>query len=106
MADHKHDEAIHITLDKGMTLEDCDFLESVYLPCELDMDLLDLDSLSPEEIQEFFIAFKVLDGKNIYNIVSLRNNEHYLPPYFMILQEFIAITNSACENEKIIIIGC
>ena len=95
-----------IELDKGMTLEDCDFLKSVYLPCELNMDSLDLDSLSPEEIQDFFIAFKVLDGKNIYNIVSLRNNEHYLPPYFMILQEFIAITNSACENEKIIIIGC
>ena len=95
-----------IELDKGMTLEDCDFLKSVYLPCELNMDSLDLDSLSPEEIQDFFIAFKVLDGKSIYNIVSLRNNEHYLPPYFMILQEFIAITNSACENEKIIIIGC
>ena len=95
-----------IELDKGMTLEDCDFLKSVYLPCEENLDLLDLESLSPEEIQEFFIAFKVLDGKNIYNIVSLRNNEHYLPPYFMILQEFIAITNSACENEKIIIIGC
>ena len=95
-----------VLLDKGMTLEDCDFLTSVHVPNEENLDSLDLDSLSTEEIQEFAIAFKVLDGKNIYNIVSLRNNEHYLPPYFMILQEFIAITNSACENEKIIIIGC
>ena len=95
-----------LTLDKGMTLEDCDFLRNVLIPCAKNSELLDLRNLSTEEIQEFAIAFKVLDGKNIYNIVSLRNNEHYLPPYFMILQEFIAITNSACENEKIIIIGC
>ena len=67
-----------LTLDKGMTLEDCDFLTSVYVPNAENLDLLDLaTSLSTEEIQDFAIAFKVLDGKNIYNIVSLHNSEHY-----------------------------
>ena len=82
---------IELPLDKPMTLEDCDFLRSVYLPCGQGYDLLDLESLSTEEVQDFAIAFKMLDGKNIYIIVSLRHYE-YLPPYFMILQEFIAIT--------------
>ena len=68
-----------LTLDKGMTLEDCDFLTSVHVPNEENLDSLDLDSLSTEEIQEFAIAFKVLDGKDIYNIVSLHNSEHSFP---------------------------
>ena len=72
-----------------MTLEDCDFLRSVYLPCGKGYDLLDLESLSKEEVQDFAIAFKMLDGKNIYNIVSLGHYEYYLPPYFMILQDFL-----------------
>ena len=87
-----------ITLEEGMTLEDCDFLKSVYLPCAQNSDFLDLSSLSTDEIQDFVIAFKVLDGKNIYNIVSLRNNEHYLPPYVIIEQEFITVTNFACDK--------
>ena len=63
-----------ITLEEGMALEDCDFLKSVDLPSAQHSDFLDLRSLSTDEIQDFAIAFKVLDGKNIYNIVSLRNN--------------------------------
>ena len=55
-----------LTLDETMTLEDCAFLVSVYLPCKLDSNVLDLTSLSTAEIQDFAIAFKVLDGKNIY----------------------------------------
>ena len=57
-----------LTLDEPMTLEDCDFLGSVYLPCAKDSAMLNLTSLSTAEIQDFAIAFKVLDGKNIYNI--------------------------------------
>jgi len=69
MADRKM-----LMLDEPMTLEDCDFLRSVYLPCEKDSAKLDLRSLSTEEIQEFGIVFKVLDGKNTFKIsFSLRN---------------------------------
>ena len=69
-----------LTLDKGMTLEDCDFLTSVYVPSEENLYLLNLaGSLSTEEIQDFAIAFKLLDGKKIYNIVSLHNSEHSFP---------------------------
>ena len=57
-----------LSLDETMTLEDCDFLRSVYLPCEQDLTMLDLESLTTAEIQDFAIAFKVLDGKNIYTI--------------------------------------
>jgi len=54
-----------LTLDEAMTLEDCAFLISVYLPCEKDSTVLDLTSLSIANIQDFAIAFKVLNGKNI-----------------------------------------
>ena len=64
MTTRKEDPFV-IALDERMTLGDCDFLRSVYLPCGLDTDFLDLGSLTTDEIQEFFIAFKVLDGKNI-----------------------------------------
>ena len=57
-----------LSLDETMTLEDCDFLRSVYLPCAQDLAVLDLESLTTAEIQDFAIAFKVLDGKNIYTI--------------------------------------
>ena len=78
MIDRKQKESNSvIQLDEGMTLEDCDFLRSVLIPCAKNSELLDLRNLSTEEIQEFAIAFKVLDGKNIYNIVSLHNSEHY-----------------------------
>ena len=80
-----------LVLDKPMTLEDCDFLRSVYLPCEQGLDVLDLESLSKEEVQDFAIPFKVLDGKNIYNIVSLRHYEHHLPPCFMICRNSLKL---------------
>ena len=58
-----------LKLDEPMKLEDCDFLKSEYLPCKQDSSILDLRTLSTEEIQDFGIAFKVLDGKNNrYNI--------------------------------------
>ena len=59
-----------LALDEPMTLKDCAFLESVYLPCEEGSTEVDLTSLSTAEIQDFAIVFKVLDGKNIYNISS------------------------------------
>ena len=83
-----------LTLDEPMVLADCDFLRSVYLPYAEDSDVLELDSLSTEEVQDFANAFKVLDGKKIYNIVSLRNLEHYLPrpcSFFMICRNSLQL---------------
>jgi len=50
-----------LDLDEPMTLKDCAFLESVYLPCEEGSTEVDLTSLSTAEIQDFAIVFKVLD---------------------------------------------
>jgi len=50
-----------LTLDEPLTLEDCAFLRSTSLPCEENETELDLTSLSTEEIQDYGIAFKVLD---------------------------------------------
>lgn len=55
-------------LDEPMTLKDCAFLGSVYLPCVKDSTVLDLGSLSTAEIQDLAIVFKKLDGKNRYTI--------------------------------------
>ena len=65
-----------------MTSEDCAFLASVYLPCEKDSTLLDLAYLTTEEIQDFAIVFKVLDGNNKYTVSLplLHNPLHSLPP--------------------------
>ena len=71
-----------LNLHEPMTSEDCAFLASVYLPCGKDSTVLDLASLTTEEIQDFAIVFKVLDGNNKY-IVSLPllyNPLHSLPP--------------------------
>ena len=57
-----------LNLDEPMTLEDCAFLGSVYLPCEKDSTEVDLTSLSTAEIQDFAIVFKILDGKTINTI--------------------------------------
>jgi len=54
-----------VDLDEPMTPKDCAFLGSVYLPCEENLTVMDLTSLSTSEIQDFAIVFKVLDGKNI-----------------------------------------
>ena len=57
-----------LNLDEPMTLKDCAFLGSVYLPCGEDSTVLDLRSFTTADIQEFAIVFKVLDGKNRYTI--------------------------------------
>jgi len=54
-----------LSIDEKMTLEDCAFLRSVYLPGEKDSTVLDLTSLSKADVHDFAIAFKVLDGKSI-----------------------------------------
>lgn len=54
-----------LTLDEPLTLEECAFLRTAYLPCDEDEIELDLTSLSTEEIQNYGIAFKVLDCKDI-----------------------------------------
>lgn len=57
-----------LNLDEPMTLKDCAFLGSVYLPCGEGSTELDLTSFTTAEIQDFAIVFKVLDGKNRYTI--------------------------------------
>ena len=57
-----------LSLDEPMTSEDCAFLASVYLPYRKDSAELDLASLSKSEIQDFAIAFKLLDGNNKYTV--------------------------------------
>ena len=57
-----------LNLDEPMTLKDCAFLGSVYLPCGEDSTELDLKSLATTDIQDFAIVFKLLDGKNRYTI--------------------------------------
>ena len=71
-----------LNLHEPMTSEDCAFLASVYLPCEKDSTLLDLAYLTTEEIQDFAIVFKVLDGNNKYTVSLplLHNPLHSLPP--------------------------
>ena len=59
-----------LNLDQPMTLEDCAFLGSVYLPCRKGSLKVDLRSLSTAEIQDFAIVFKLLDGKNIHITTS------------------------------------
>ena len=54
-----------VSLDEPMTLGDCAFLTSIYVHAEEDSTELDLTCLETEEIQDFAIVFKVLDGKNI-----------------------------------------
>jgi len=54
-----------LTLDEPLTVEDCAFLRNIYVAAEEDETELDLTSLSTEEIQDFAIVFKLLDGKNI-----------------------------------------
>ena len=55
-------------LNESMTLKDCDFLRSVYLNWAQHSTMLNLSPHSTEQIQDLGIAFKVLDGKDRYNI--------------------------------------
>ncbi|XP_078357190.1 uncharacterized protein LOC144642066 [Oculina patagonica] len=50
-----------LMLDDPLTSEDCRFLRSAYLPCATNTTMLDLTSLSKEDIQAYGIVFKVLN---------------------------------------------
>ena len=53
-----------LTLEETLTNEDCNFLRQVCLPCVEDSTLLDLTSLSKEDVQSYGIVFNALDSKN------------------------------------------
>lgn len=53
-----------LMLDDPLTSEDCRFLRSAYLPCATNTTMLDLTSLSKEDIQAYGIVFKVLNGNH------------------------------------------
>ena len=53
-----------LTLEEPLTNEDCNFLRQVCLPCDEDCTLLNLTSLSKEEVQSYGIVFHALDSKS------------------------------------------
>lgn len=53
-----------LALEEPIKNEDCSFLRQVYLPCEEDSIMLDLTSLSKEDIQSYGIASNARDSKN------------------------------------------
>lgn len=60
-----------LMLHDPLTIEDCRFLRSAFLPCATNSVRLDLTSLSKEDIQAYGIVFKVLNGKDMYIILFI-----------------------------------
>jgi len=50
-------------IEEPLTREDCKFLRSIFVPSLPNQTILDLRSLSKEDIQGYGIVLKVLDGK-------------------------------------------
>ena len=53
-----------LTLQEPLVKEDCDLLKQLYLPCAEASTMLDLTSLSKEDVQSYGIVFNALDSKN------------------------------------------
>ena len=53
-----------MTLEEPLVKEDCDLLRQLYLFCEEKSTMLDLTSLSKEDVQSYGIVFNALDSKN------------------------------------------
>ena len=53
-----------MTLGEPLVKEDCDLLRRLYLPCPEDSTILDLTSLTKEDVQSYGIVFNALNSKN------------------------------------------